>query len=454
MTGIETPPEPPARERRGRTIGAWIALVLAGLLLLLSSFAIWVNRVALNTDVFVDTSSELLDDDAIRSAVATRAVDELYAEVDVAALLEDRLPNDYQSLSGPAAAGLRQASYQIVDRALERPAMQRLWAISLEQSHLTLVQVLEGGGDRVSTDEGIVTLDLRPIVLDTADRIGLRNEIADRLPADAGQIEVLRSDELDTAQNVFQLLKTLAWLLPVLMVGVFALAVWLSGDRRRAVRRIGIAAIAVGAVGLVAAGIAGAYVVDSLVADTDSRTAAGNAWDILTELLRSSFRWLIVIGVLFLVAAWLAGPGRRAVAVRRALAPALRERVWAYVALAVVALFLLATGPVNDVSRFLVLLLLVALGATWVELTRTQTLHEFPDAETPDVFGDARARVSSWWDARRADRATSAASAPAPDAPAAGDVAARLGSLADLHARGALTDEEFAQAKARVLAGE
>ena len=454
MTGIETRPEPPARERRGRTIGAWIALVLAGLLLLLSSFAIWVNRVALNTDVFVDTSSELLDDDAIRSAVATRAVDELYAEVDVAALLEDRLPNDYQSLSGPAAAGLRQASYQIVDRALERPAMQRLWAISLEQSHLTLVQVLEGGGDRVSTDEGIVTLDLRPIVLDTADRIGLRNEIADRLPADAGQIEVLRSDELDTAQNVFQLLKTLAWLLPVLMVGVFALAVWLSGDRRRAVRRIGIAAIAVGAVGLVAAGIAGAYVVDSLVADTDSRTAAGNAWDILTELLRSSFRWLIVIGVLFLIAAWLAGPGRRAVAVRRALAPALRERVWAYVALAVVALFLLATGPVNDVSRFLVLLLLVALGATWVELTRTQTLHEFPDAETPDVFGDARARVSSWWDARRADRAAPAASAPAPDAPAAGDVAARLGSLADLHARGALTDEEFAQAKARVLAGE
>ena len=128
--------------------------------------------------------------------------------------------------------------------------------------------------------------------------------------------------------------------------------------------------------------------------------------------------------------------------------------MWAYVALAVVALFLLATGPVNDVSRFLVLLLLVALGAAWIELTRRQTLHEFPDAEAPDVFGDARARVSSWWDARRADRVAPAVSAQAPEAPVAGDVTARLGSLADLHARGALTDEEFAQAKARVLAGE
>lgn len=437
-------------------MGAWIALVLAGLLLLLSSFAVWVDRVALNTDVFVDTSSELLDDDAIRSAVATRAVDELYAEVDVASLLEDRLPNDYQSLSGPAAAGLRQASYQIVNRALEQPAMQKLWAVSLEESHRTLVQVLEGGGDRVSTGEGVVTLDLRPIVLDTAERIGLRDEVAGRLPADAGRIEVLRSDELDTAQNVFQLLKTLAWLLPILMLGAFGLAVWLAGDRRRAVRRVGVAVLVVGVLGLVAVRLVGSYVVNELVADTDTRTAAGNAWDILTELLRASFRSFVVVGVLFLVAAWLAGPGRRAIATRRVLAPALRERAWPYVVLGVVFLILLLRGDVNDFTRLLLVLVLVALGAVWIELTRTQTLHEFPDATAPELFGDARARLSSWWDARRVERAAAPATAPAAAAEArpATDVAGRLASLADLHARGALSDEEFTSAKARVLAGE
>lgn len=437
-------------------MGAWIALVLAGLLLLLSSFAVWVDRVALNTDVFVDTSSELLDDDAIRSAVATRAVDELYAEVDVASLLEDRLPNDYQSLSGPAAAGLRQASYQIVNRALEQPAMQKLWAVSLEESHRTLVQVLEGGGDRVSTGEGVVTLDLRPIVLDTAERIGLRDEVAGRLPADAGRIEVLRSDELDTAQNVFQLLKTLAWLLPILMLGAFGLAVWLAGDRRRAVRRVGVAVLVVGVLGLVAVRLVGSYVVNELVADTDTRTAAGNAWDILTELLRASFRSFVVVGVLFLVAAWLAGPGRRAIATRRVLAPALRERAWPYVVLGVVFLILLLRGDVNDFTRLLLVLVLVALGAVWIELTRTQTLHEFPDATAPELFGDARARLSSWWDARRVERAAAPATAPAAAAEArpATDLAGRLASLADLHARGALSDEEFTSAKARVLAGE
>jgi hypothetical protein len=34
-----------------------------------------------------------------------------------------------------------------------------------------------------------------------------------------------------------------------------------------------------------------------------------------------------------------------------------------------------------------------------------------------------------------------------------GDLSAQLASLADLHARGELTDEEYASAKSRVLAG-
>jgi hypothetical protein len=264
-----------------------------------------------------------------------------------------------------------------------------------------------------------------------------------------GTIEILRSDELDTAQDSFQLLKTLAWVLPLFALAAFAFGAWLSGDRRRAMRRIGITAIVVGVIGIVAANIVGAYVVDSLVAETENRTAAGNAWDILSELLRSSYRWLVVGGVLFLVAAWLAGPGRWALGARRALAPALRVRVWAYAALALLTLVLLFAGPVGDFARYLFLLAFVALGVAWIELMRKQALAEFPDATAPELFADARSRVTGWWEARRggADVAE-----PAPT-PASGDIASRLASLADLHARGELSDEEFASAKTRVLEG-
>ena len=152
-TQAEPQPEPRRAQSRGRATVVWAVLVVAGLLLLLSSFAVWINRVALNTGVFTDTSSSLLDNDQIRRAVANRAVDELFANVDVQAEVQAQLPADYKGLSGPAAAGLRQASYQIVDRALEQPVFQDLFRVALEESHTTLVQILEGGGDRVSTNE-------------------------------------------------------------------------------------------------------------------------------------------------------------------------------------------------------------------------------------------------------------------------------------------------------------
>jgi hypothetical protein len=190
-------------------------------------------------------------------------------------------------------------------------------------------------------------------------------------------------------------------------------------------------------------------VVDSLVAREDDRQAADDAWNILTDLMRGSFRLMIVVGLLFVVAAWLAGPGRRAATSRRWLAPALENRVWAYVVLAVLVLVMLFRAEVMDFSRLLVVILLAALGAAWIELTRRQTLAEFPEAGGSTLVADTRARVSGWWESRRAAR-----EAPAAPAPAAVDVSSRLASLADLHASGALTDEEFAAAKAQVLAGQ
>jgi hypothetical protein len=59
--------------------------------------------------------------------------------------------------------------------------------------------------------------------------------------------------------------------------------------------------------------------------------------------------------------------------------------------------------------------------------------------------------MSEWWESRRAARATPTAP---PAAAAATDVTGRLASLAELHKAGELTDEEYASAKARVLAGD
>ena len=436
--------------RRGAVYGV---LVVAGLLLLLTSFAVWVNRVALNTDQFVDTSSALIEDDAIREAVATRAVDELYASVDVRLEVEQRLPDDLKRASGALAAVGREGAYFLVDRALRQRRLEQVWRQALRESHVELVSVLEGGGTAVSTQAGVVTLDLREIVLDTAEQLGIRDTVEDRLPADVAQVEILRSDELDLAQDAFQLLKTLAWLLPLVTVLAFTLAVSLATSRRRlALRDVGIAVFVVGVVGLIAVNQTGNYVVDSLASDPDTRAAGDDTWDILTDQLRSSFRWQIVMGVLLLAAAWLVGPRRAAYETRRTIAPLFRERLYPYAALAVLAILLLLTGPAKDFARLLYVTAFLVVLAVGIELIRRQALQEFPGVVLPAFVGDMRTRVGAWLEARR----TAAPSAPTAGGPppARLDLTARLTQLAELHARGDLTDEEYALAKSRVLAGD
>jgi len=159
---------------------------------------------------------------------------------------------------------------------------------------------------------------------------------------------------------------------------------------------------------------------------------------------------MLPVGVAFVVASWLAGSGARATNARRFVAPAARTRVWPYAALGIVGLLLLLTGPVSDTSRYLVVLVLIALGVVWIEVMRAQTVKEFPDASGGDALDELRRGVTEWWETARRPGPVRAATAT----PAGSDLTARLTALSGLHASGELTDEEYAAAKTRVLGGE
>jgi hypothetical protein len=199
--------------------------------------------------------------------------------------------------------------------------------------------------------------------------------------------------------------------------------------------------------------VAGWYIVRSLADDGESTDAGGSAWDIVTELLRGSFRLQALVGLLLLLAAWLAGPSPLAVAMRRTLAPFLALRRYAYGALALFALFLLLIGEVTDFAELLGRVVLIGLLAAWIEWMRRQTRAEFPDITAPVLLSGAGTQVAEWLQSRRT-------AVPAPRGPVGNpveppvDLTTRLQQLADLHARGELSDAEYAAAKARVLAGE
>jgi hypothetical protein len=84
--------------------------------------------------------------------------------------------------------------------------------------------------------------------------------------------------------------------------------------------------------------------------------------------------------------AWLAGPTAWAVATRRNLAPYLREPRFAWGALGLVVLGLVAWGPTPAFRQVIGALILIGLLALGLEMLRRQTAREFPDARREDSF--------------------------------------------------------------------
>lgn len=370
-----------------------LALIfVASLLAFLALPAVWLDRQALNTDNWAETSSELLEDDAIRTQVATYLVEQIYANVDVKAELAAALPPRAKPVAGFAAGGLQQLAGTGVENLLGRPRPQQAWEAANRRAHALLLTVLDGdGGDAVSTTGGDVTLDLRALLSQSADRFGIGGRLEDRLPPDAGQIVILESSQLATARDAADLLETAAIVLVVLALLLFALAVFLAqGWRREALRACGFGLIAAGAAALVARSVAGDYVVDALATTDAVRPAAEATWTIGTSLLDQAATATVWYGVVIVLVAWLAGPTRLATGVRRLKAPFLREPRYAWGGLAAIVLLLIAWGPTPATRSPLPMLLLIALLALGVEALRRQTAREFPHATIDDSLDALR----------------------------------------------------------------
>ena len=92
-------------------------LVLLGIILAVAAVvAGYVRYQALDTPTVAKSADELIADDEIRNQVAATLVEQLFANVDVQAELESRLPPDQQALAGPLAGAMR----ELADRSAQR----------------------------------------------------------------------------------------------------------------------------------------------------------------------------------------------------------------------------------------------------------------------------------------------------------------------------------------------
>jgi hypothetical protein len=394
----------------GRPVHRWLVrglFVLATVVGVVAVLAVWANRQALNTDNWTATSSRLLANSEVQAAVGSYAVGQLFGSGVPQAEIRSALPQGLQGLAGPLSSGLQQLAEKVAPRVLASAQVQAAWREANRSAHAVLLRIIDGGGSVASTHGGVVTLNLHAVVDQLAAALGAQGAVASArsqlagnagvvqgaagkvgitLPASTGMLVIMRSSQLKTVQDIAADIKGLALVLPVLSLVLFALAVWFArGRRRAALRTVGWCFVGVGLLVLLARRLGGNEVVDALVKNPDNRPAGHEVWVIGTSLLSAIAVALVAYGLIVVAAAWLAGGTRPAVAVRRWLAPTLRERpAAAFGAVFGVLLLVIVWGPTPATRQVAYIVLFVVLLALGVEALRRQTAREFPALPAAD----------------------------------------------------------------------
>lgn len=453
-----------ARGPRRHRIVIGTLFVLAMITGIVAVLAVWANRQALNTDNWTNTSSQVLADQHVQTALAAYTVDQLFSSGVVQAQVESVLPAQFQGLAGPISGGLQQVAERVAPKVLASPAAQDAWRLANHAAHATLMKIIEGGGPVVGTHGGVVTLNVRALVDQLAKQLGVQEQVAAArsklqanagtiqgaasragitLPSSSGQLVIMRSSQLRTVQDIGSAIRGLALVLPLVSFALYALAVWLSTDRRRAaLRTTGWCFAGIGLITLLARRVLGDYIVNTLVKNPSNRTAAHDVWTIGTTMLYDIAVALFIFGLILVVAAWLAGHTRSATALRHAMAPDLRDRpAVAYITVYAALLLLVVWGPAPATRQLGYIAAFAILLGLGVHALRRQTASEFPDARP----GEAMSALRGWYAERHWRAAQNPISAAAEGN---GSRITELERLARLHDSGSLTDAEFETEKA------
>jgi Short C-terminal domain len=436
----------------GRARRIWVRVILgvATLLAVFAIFAVWANRQLMNPSNWSKTSTALLQKSTIRSALSAYLIDQLYANINVPAQLKSGLPTQLQQLAGPIAGGLHNVAEQGTERALENPRVQNLWESANRAADQALVAIIKGNGRRAQIQGGTVSLNLHQIVAELAQRLGLPAGVADKLPASVANLKVVTSSQLGVVRGLAKALQALALLLTILVVALYALAVFLArGHRRRTLMWVGWSLVFAGLVVLVGRKIGQGQLVSAITSDASIEPAAKDAYSVATSLLVQVASATIIVGVPLILSAWFAGPARWAVAGRRFLAPRFRERpAVAYWITAALLALVFIWGPIPATRNPVEMLLFTILAFVGAHVLRGQIAEEFPDAEPVSLRAAIGGYASAAGEKMGRGRATPAAVTGTSALP----LASELERLLALRDRGAITADEYEAAKRELLA--
>ena len=362
---------------RWKRIVAWVLLVLACILSVLSVVTVFARNQLLNTDAYVKTVAPLASNPAIQTQVAKQVSTNLVERGDVEARVKNALPPKAGFLAAPITTGVETLTDQLALKLVQSKQFYDLWVTVNRSSHRQLVAVLTGSTvGSVSSSNGKVTIDLTQVQVDLKKKLDAKGiTVFDKVPAAKGLNFVLfQSDSLAKVQKLTKLLNDLAVVLPIIALLGFAASVVLVRNRRRGVMRAAIGlALSMAAVLVVVAVARHQY----LAGLNPNQSLAANqaVIDTVTDSLRLGLRVILAVAALIAVVAalagnrrfrvWVSGDERPDNPVHRFVAQHRKSLQWGTVGLALLVL-VVWSEPTTPVAIIVVAIALVLVGALGV----------------------------------------------------------------------------------------
>ena len=229
-----------------------VLVALSCLLVLLSTTEVWAHRTLLNTPTFVGTVAPVFNNPAVTSAVAARATDELFTELNLQARLKDALPPKASFAAVPVANATKGFVAGELAKVMASPQFQAIWTATLTSTHQLLVAVLRGQRTAaVSTSGGYIVLNTVPLINQALAKVsGLASDLTGKpvtlpaitsadppqqavnklskalgvtLPSNFGQITLVKSSDLAAVQKGVKAFDRLTLVLPLITIVLIAL---------------------------------------------------------------------------------------------------------------------------------------------------------------------------------------------------------------------------------------
>lgn len=321
------------KRRRGtwpRTVSGYVVIALAALLAPLSVVAVFARSQVGDTDRYVQTVAPLASDPAVQAAATTQLTNLVFRYVDVQGLTEQAieaieqganlppaLASRLDGLVGPITNGVQNFTRDQISSLVQSDAFANAWITANRVAHNAVVAALTGQTTAgVTVSDNAVTLDLGPFLTQVKQQLVDRGfTLADRIPAVNTQFTLFQSEDIGKIQRGYDLLDTLGYWLPFVVLALIVLGAYLVPNHRRAAIVAGVLVFLT----MLLIGGALAYVrhryLDALPPER-SRDANAVIFDTIVRFLRVTLRSVAIIALALAFGAFFTGSSRTAVVVR------------------------------------------------------------------------------------------------------------------------------------------